>query len=171
MEDKTTINNPADILNTVKQFYSDLYSSKDIDRNTDHMNITPSRLTKDEREFLDTPLTKPEIDKALSQQKNNKSPDMDGFSAKFFKRFWPELGYFFMDCVNACFSRGALTQSQSRGLITCLPKTGKARNLLKNWRPISLLNTTYKIISLCITNRLPPILNRIISREQKGFQQ
>ena len=76
-----------------------------------------------------------------------------------------------MDCINECFSKGALTQFQSRGLITCLPKSGKARNLLKSWRPISLLNTTHKIISHCITNRLRPILNRIISREQKGFLQ
>ena len=59
--------------------------------------------------------------------------------------------------------------SQTEGLITCTPKSGKARNLLKNWRPISLLNTTYKLISLCVTNRVRPILDRIISPEQKGF--
>ena len=55
------------------------------------------------------------------------------------------------------------------GTITCLPKSGKARNLIKNWRPISLLNTSYKIISTCITNRLRPLLKQIISQEQKGF--
>ena len=55
------------------------------------------------------------------------------------------------------------------GTITCLPKSGKARNLIKNWRPISLLNTSYKIISTCITNRLRPLLKTVISPEQKGF--
>ena len=53
--------------------------------------------------------------------------------------------------------------------LICLPKTGKARNLIKNWRPISLLNTTYKLISLCITNRIRPLLPKLISPEQKGF--
>ena len=76
---------------------------------------------------------------------------------------------FFLDCVNYCFSNNRLTSSQSQGLITCLPKGGKARNLIKNWRPISLLNTTYKLLSSCLTNRLRPILCRIISKEQKGF--
>ena len=57
----------------------------------------------------------------------------------------------------------------TQGLITCLPKPGKARNLVKNWRPISLLNTTYKIISSVLTTRLRTVLNRIISPEQKGF--
>ena len=63
-----------------------------------------------------------------------------------------------------------LLSSQSYVLfITCLPKTGKERNKLKNWRPISLLNTSYKLISLCITNRIRPLLHSIISPEQKGF--
>ena len=57
----------------------------------------------------------------------------------------------------------------TQGLITCLPKSGKAPNLLKNWRPFSLLNTTYKIISSVLTTRLQKVLNRIISPEQKGF--
>ena len=41
--------------------------------------------------------------------------------------------------------------------------------MIKNWHPISLLNTSYKIISTCITNRLRPLLKTIISPEQKGF--
>ena len=42
-------------------------------------------------------------------------------------------------------------------------------NKKKNWRPISLLNTSYKLISTCITNRLLPLLKKLISPEQKGF--
>ena len=57
----------------------------------------------------------------------------------------------------------------TQGLITCLPKPGKARNLVKNWCPISLLNTTYKIISSVLLTRLRTVLNRIISPEEKGF--
>ena len=74
-----------------------------------------------------------------------------------------------MNCIHECFNNNILTQTQTHDLITCLPKSGKARDLLKNWRPISLLNTTYKIISLCITYRLRPLLSNIISEEQKGF--
>ena len=101
--------------------------------------------------------------------KNNKSPGLDGYSAEFFKIFWPQLGHFFLECINECFINNCLTDSMTQGLITCLPKPGKPRNLIKNWRPISLLNTTYKIISSVLTTRLRKVLNRIISREQKGF--
>ena len=101
--------------------------------------------------------------------KNNKSPGLDGYSPEFYKAFWPQLGHFLFDCILECYENNKLTTSQTQGLITCLPKTGKSRDLLKNWRPISLLNTSYKLISLCITNRLKTVLSRIISEEQKGF--
>ena len=101
--------------------------------------------------------------------KNNKSPGLDGYSTEFFKVFWPQLGTFFLNYINYSYNKGILTDSLTQGLITCLPKPGKPRNLIKNWRPISLLNTTYKLLSLCITNRLREILCRVISSEQKGF--
>ena len=51
------------------------------------------------------------------------------------------------------------------------PKEGKHRHLLKNWRPISLLNTAYKIASASIANRLKLMLSKIIHSDQKGFMK
>ena len=118
---------------------------------------------------MEAPITKEELNIALGKSKNNKSPGLDGYSPEFYNFFWPQLGDFFLKCINNNFKQGKLTVTQSQGVITCLPKTGKLRNQLKNWRPISLLNTSYKLISLCITNRNRPLLNKIISQEQKGF--
>ena len=55
--------------------------------------------------------------------------------------------------------------------ITCLPKGDKPREFLKNWRPISLLNVTYKLISATLANRLKQVLPNIISETQTGFLQ
>ncbi len=54
-------------------------------------------------------------------------------------------------------------------MITILPKGDKPREFLKNWRPISLLNVTYKILSACIANRLKTVLDKLIHENQKGF--
>ena len=131
--------------------------------------LHPQTITEQEKQSLEQPITKNELDYALKNTKNYKSPGLDRYSPEFLKQFWPWLGYFFLDCINQCFADNSLTRSQTQGLMTCLPRSGKARNLIKNWRPISLLNTTYKLIYSCITNRLRPILCRIISKEQKGF--
>ena len=47
--------------------------------NTDNINMTPAISTEQEKETLDSPITKKEIDDALSQLKNN--PGTDGYSA------------------------------------------------------------------------------------------
>ena len=40
------------------------------------------------------------------------------------------------------------------------------KHLAKNWRPISLLNTDYKLVSKAITERLKPVMESIVHRDQ-----
>ena len=64
---------------------------------------------------------------------------------------------------------GCLADSHRRAVITLLHKQGKDPLEIKNYRPISLLNIDYKIMTKSIANRINPILGRIISPEQTGF--
>ena len=101
--------------------------------------------------------------------KNSKSPGNDGFTAEFFKFFWVNLGEYILNSINFAYKHGLLSITQTQGIITCLPKPNKARNILKNWRPISLLNVIYKLMSSAIANRLKTVLNKLINQDQKGF--
>ena len=56
-------------------------------------------------------------------------------------------------------------------MITCIPKDGKPKQFIKNWRPISLLNVSYKILSSCIASRIRNVLPKIIHESQKGFMK
>jgi Reverse transcriptase (RNA-dependent DNA polymerase) len=51
-----------------------------------------------------------------------------------------------------------------------IPKKGELGSI-KNWRPISLLNNIYKVLSKALNNRLKKISARVLSRAQKGFTQ
>jgi hypothetical protein len=53
-------------------------------------------------------------------------------------------------------------------MLTLLHKGGDRDNI-RNWRPITLLNSDYKIISKLLANRMKPVLNKIIHTDQKGF--
>ena len=68
--------------------------------------------------------------------------------------FWNQIGPILVKSFNYAFSEGQLSVSQRRGVITLIPKDGKDEELLKNWRPISLLNVDYKIAAKVIANRL-----------------
>jgi hypothetical protein len=100
---------------------------------------------------------------------NTSSPGSSGFTAAFFKFFWSDLGHFLVRSINHGFETGELSVTQKQGIITCIPKGDKDKMYLKNWRPISLLNVSYKIASSCIANRLKTVLHKIISEDQTGF--
>ena len=71
-------------------------------------------------------------------------------------------------CYNRGYDKQILTVSQRQAVITLLDKD-KDRLLLKNWRPISLLNTDYKIMTKAIANRIKKVLPEIIHHNQTGY--
>ena len=64
-----------------------------------------------------------------------------------------------------------MSSSQRIGIITLLPKKDKDPLYVKNHRPISLLNTDYKIIAKVMANRLKVCLHQIIYEDQTGFMK
>ena len=90
-------------------------------------------------------------------------------SLVFFKYFCEELKTWLFRCYLEAYGDGVLSDIITMGTITCIPKTGKLRNTLKNWRPLTLLNGTYKFLSSMIAERLKSVLEVIINNDQTGF--
>ena len=74
-----------------------------------------------------------------------KTPGTDGLPAEFCKVLWEDIEGYLLNALNGAYEKRCLSISQRRGLITLLPKKNKPANLLKKWRPITLLNCDYKI--------------------------
>ena len=70
---------------------------------------------------------------------------------------------------NYAFQTGSLSISQKRGIISPIPKKNKDKTLLENLRPISLLNSDYKILTKSIAKRLETVLPKIINPDQTGY--
>ncbi len=56
-----------------------------------------------------------------------------------------------------------------QGIITLIPKPGKDSKLLDDYRPISLLNNNYKLLTYIYTSRLKRGPDQIINKTQTGF--
>ena len=140
---------------------------------TDILNsdiVKDSRLTENERNLLDLPLTIDELDKSIKGANMKSAPGTDGFSNQLIKRCWNFLRRPTLKYVNCCMAKGLLTDNFRTAAIRLIPKKGDVSDI-SNWRPISLLSNMYKLISRAINNRLKTIANRICSRAQKGFNQ
>ena len=167
------IDNQTEILKETQKFYADLYSERtdidDIDLHDTFADIDVPKLSDADKAKLDGPITLEEASVVLKNMKSDKSPGSDGFTSEFFKVFWKRLGPFVTRSLNYGYETGELSVTQKEGIITCIPKENKPKQFLKNWRPITLLNISYKIGSGVLANRLKPTLQYLISKEQTGF--
>ena len=78
---------------------------------------------------------------------NNKSPGNDGLTKEFYETFWEEIKTLFCNSIKKSYQNGELSISQRQALIKLIEKKNKNKKLMKNWRPISLLNIDLKLIS------------------------
>ena len=127
-----------------------------------------SKIGVDDRIRLDTPITLVELDSAVSSSRTSSASGPDGMNYGFIKKFWLYLRQPLFKYANLCFQKGELTESFKTASIRLIPKKGDATKI-KNWRPISLLNCIYKILSKAINTRLQSVTDIITSRAQKGF--
>jgi hypothetical protein len=111
--------------------------------------------------FLVTPFTKEEIDLAVRHLPSYKAPGPDGFNTDFLKRCWPII------CV-AFYNGEVCLQSLNGSHITLIPKHDNAIRVL-DFKPISFLNTSIKILTKILANRLQCAMPRLIHKNQYGF--
>ena len=111
-------------------------------------------LSDHEKLLLEAPYSLEELITTIRNSKLNKAPGPDGYSNEFFKFFVSELQFWIFRYINEAIDIGHLSQIALDGVITCIPKQGKLRNDLKNWRPLTLLNSIYKFFSAMVANRL-----------------
>ena len=164
-----------DIIKEQQKFYETLYTSCAPVFNEDFENTffprddNMRKLSNDESVEMEDQISVEECYNVLKGMKKNKSPGSDGFTTEFYLYFWKDLKYQMARSFQETFRKGLMSDSQKLGIITCLPKPGKPREYIKNWRPISLLNVDYKILSGVIAQRIKKNLNPLVSNCQKGF--
>ena len=136
--------------------------------------MTPSNnnlltsLNEEQSKKCESVLTEQMCYQALKYMDSGKSPGSDGFTCGFYKFFWDYVKENVVKSINYGFEKRQLSICQRRGIITLVPKKDKPTNLLGNLRPISLLNTDYKIATKAIAKKLEAVLPLVINADQTG---
>ncbi|WZZ88076.1 hypothetical protein YC2023_116655 [Brassica napus] len=109
-----------------------------------------------------------EIKKAVFSIHPDKAPGPDGFSASFYQTYWDIIGDDVTTEVGNFFNTSTLDGRYNETHVRLIPKTRGAKKVA-DYRPIALCSTHYKIIAKFLTNRLQPVLQTIISKNQSTF--
>lgn len=125
-------------------------------------------MTADMNDNLCRPFSEEEISDALFQIGPLKAPGPDGLPARFFQRNWGLLKLDIIKAVQEFFVSKVMPDNVNDTTIVLIPKKSQPE-CLKDYRPISLCNVVYKIVSKCLANRLRPLLQEIISESQSAF--
>jgi mannosylglycoprotein endo-beta-mannosidase len=109
-----------------------------------------------------------EILTAIKAFPKGKAPGNDGLPMEFFHECAEETVPILLQAFTAMLYNGRTSAEINKGVITLIPKSGdKAK--LSNWRPITLLGSTYKVLAKKLAGRIKAALTHIIWPNQTGF--
>ena len=123
-------------------------------------------LAGEQSQTCEGPILESELLKALKNMSNNKSPRNDGLTKEVYERFWEDLKKPLCASITKAFQRGELSHSQKEAVIKLIEKKDRDKKLIKNWRPISLLNIDTKLISKVLAERLKNVQPSLICSDQ-----
>ena len=125
-------------------------------------------LLEEESLALTATATMGEVRSAVMSMQSLKAPGSDGFHVFFYNQYWEVVRYDVCHLVQIAFSSGSFDPALAETLLVLIPKVDNP-NHLKNFRPISLCNVIYKIITKVLVNCLRKFLPRIVSPLQGYF--
>ncbi|XP_031130731.1 uncharacterized protein LOC116032362 [Ipomoea triloba] len=109
-----------------------------------------------------------EVKKAVFGMKKYGSPGPDGIPAIFYQHFWGEVGPTLTNMVNLALETSTVDKSLLRAYMTLIPKKDTPETAA-DFRPITLLNVAFKVISKVLVNRMRPIMCKLIGPHQNSF--
>lgn len=115
-----------------------------------------------------SPFTREEIKESVFQMGPHKAPSPYGYGACFYKKYWSVVGDEVTDASLSFLNSDQDMVAINFTYFVMIPKCNNPVNITE-YRPISLCNVLYKIITKLLSNRLRQILPSIISQNQCAF--
>ena len=119
------------------------------------------RISEEEKAELAKPFTMQEIESSLAEMRKNTAPGPDGFSVQFYKEFWPKVKGLVKEMLDDLHADKLNLGRLNYGVITLIPKI-KDANVIKQYRPICLLNVIFKIVTRVLMCRLSKVADKVV---------
>jgi hypothetical protein len=165
VQDKVGITHmaPVKILKTFTTYLPKKYDV--IPVNSERIKVTlcniTTKLPPEAHIALDAPITMDELQHAIQKGKPQKAPGCDGISHDFYKATWEMNKDDMLTIINQMYKDGQIADTQKRGMLICIPKIPNSQRP-DDYRPLTLLNADYKLLTRILATRLRPWLASIL---------
>lgn len=119
-------------------------------------------------DYINSEFRPEEVKKAVQDMAPLKAPGPDGLHAFFYQREWTVVGESVVKLVSEFFRTGNLPEGINDTLIALVPKVPNPERV-NQFRPISLCNVNYKIITKAMTTRIKEVMRSLVGPEQGSF--
>ena len=157
----------SEITNQVVQFYKNL--NKEIEGWRPFVEgLEFDRIGNMERVWLERKFEREEILQVVGDLDGGKAPGPDGFTMTFYHHCWRVVEKDVLAVFEEFFHHCKFEKSLDGTFIALIPKKNDASNI-RDFHPISLVGSMYKILAKVLANRLRVVLDRLISENQNSF--
>ena len=126
------------------------------------------QISQQEAENLERPFTEDEIHGALMEMNGDKAPGPDGFTLAFWQSCWEFIKEEILEMFKEFYEHSSFLKSLNNTFLVLSPKKSGAEDL-GGFRPISLLEGLYKLLTKVLANRLKIVVGKVVSTSQNAF--
>ena len=169
-DDNVWIVKISEIRDFVVEKFQDLFIVKEICCPADLSDLIYSTISNGENDSLCQIPSLGEIKNVIFGMQSLKSPRPNGLPPLFYKKYWHVVEYSVIRAVRNFFILGKMIKEFNYSYIVLIPKILNPSSI-NHYRPISLCNTIYKVISKLLVDRLRAVIPNLVSLAQSAFIQ
>ena len=159
--------NDLEMADQVVQFYKNLYKETEEWRPFVE-GLEFDQIESIERDWLERRFEREEILRVVKELEGNKAPGPDGFTMAFYHHCWGVVERDALAVFEVFYQHSKFEKSLNATFITLISKKNGASNI-RDFRPISLVGSVYKILAKVLANRLKEVLDQLVSESQNSF--
>ncbi|KAL2608299.1 hypothetical protein R1flu_026872 [Riccia fluitans] len=172
-EDGTIKSNQLEINKVIEDHFTRLFNDEPPSEETlqlrrDSLQLLQEKLSSLQKEALEEMPQLVEIEEIIAGMQDEKTPGLDGLTVETVRKLWWKVKDDCIKMVHAVWRKKEISERDRKGVIKLLPKAGNKKNI-KNWRPITLMNFTYKLVAKILANRLKALNPLLVDSQQTGF--
>lgn len=164
------VTDQAGMMKVAVDFYKNLFAKEERGgiKLVDNFWEVSQKVSADENDGLTAPFLESEIKEAVFSCYPDGAPGPDGLPFLFYQKFWDIVKTDITNMFNDFYNGDLDLCRLNFALVTLVPKVPDACNM-KQFRPISLLNCSFKLFSKLLTIRLGKVAQRLVATNQSAF--